>query len=100
MKLLADVSVSADVATLVTSINKNLPPLLQTADAQGRISVDILTDLVSSGQAVLANAGNLDAHSIACATSAAKSLAGTTTDLNVTVQASAGAESDCSSNAQ
>ncbi len=100
MKLLADVTVSGDVATLVDSINKNLPPLIQTGEAQGRIAVDILSNVGATGQAVLSNAGSLDLHSVACATAAAKSLESSTTDLNVSVQAGVGTTSDCSSHAQ
>jgi hypothetical protein len=100
VKLLADVTVSGDVAKLVASIDKNLPPLLQTAEAQGHLSIDIIQSVVSSGSALISDSGNLSIHSVACATAAAKSLATTVGDLNVSVQAGAGAAQDCSANAE
>jgi hypothetical protein len=100
VKLLADVTVSGDVAKLVDSIDRNLPPLLQAGEAQGRIAVDIVSNVGATGQAVLSNAGSLDLHSVACATAATQSLASSTTDLNLSVQASVGTVSDCSSNAK
>jgi hypothetical protein len=100
VKVLANVSASGDVAKLVDSLNRNLPPLIDAAEHQGHIAVDIVADVVSSGQDVVNNAGSLDVHSAACAAAAAKSLAGTATDLNVSVQASVSARDSCVSNAQ
>ena len=100
VKLLADASVSADVSLLVATINKNLPPLIQIAEAQGRIAVDILHDVGTSGQAVLNEGGNLDGKSLACATTAANSLSQTSTTLTVVTQASSQTTTDCTSHAQ
>jgi hypothetical protein len=99
VKLLADASVSADVAKLVATINKNLPPLIHSAEAQGRIVADEVQNLGASGKLVLQASGNLDLKSVACATAAAESLAQTTATVQVSTQAGAAVTSDCSSRA-
>ena len=100
VKLLADSTVSPDVARLVATIDKNLPPLIQVAEAQGHNAVDIVQDVASSGKAVLGNSGNLDGKSVACASTAANSLADTTATLTVVTQAGSQTTTDCSSHAQ
>jgi hypothetical protein len=99
VKLLADVSVSADVSKLVASINKNMPALITTAEAQAHAAVDIVQNVSSSGQAVLKASGNLDGKSIACAGAAAQSLTQTASSLTVATQAGAQVTQDCSSHA-
>ncbi len=99
VKLLADVTAGDDVAKLVATINKNLPPLIQSAEAQGTIIVDESQNLAASGKAVLEAAGNLDFKSVACATAATESLANTATTLQVSTQAAVNVTSDCSSHA-
>ena len=99
VKLLADASAGNDVAMLMATIDKNLPPLIQSAEAQGRIFVDEVQNLATSGKAVLSAAGDLDFKSLGCATVAAQSLTKTTATLQVATQAGAGVTSDCSSHA-
>jgi hypothetical protein len=76
-----------------------LPPLIQTAEAQGRVFVDEVQNLNTSGKALLQSAGDLDFKSASCATAAAESLGTTGTTLQVSTQAGAGVTSDCTSNA-
>jgi hypothetical protein len=99
VKLFADTSTAQDVANIVATINKNLPPLIQSAEAEGRIFVDEVQNLSSSGKALLQASGDLDFKSLSCATAAAESLGNTGSSLQVATQASAGVTSDCSSNA-
>jgi hypothetical protein len=100
VKLLADVTVSGDVAKLVATVNANLPPLVQVVDAQGRIAVDVVQNVLTSGQAVLATSGSLDLHSLACGTAATQSLTKSASSLSVSVQAGGGVSGDCAANAQ
>jgi hypothetical protein len=100
VKLLADSSAGADVAALVTTINKNLPPLIEVGESQGRMAVDILQDVSSSGEAVLNSSGNLDGRSVACATAAASSFTKAAGTLNVATQAGTQVAQDCSSHSQ
>jgi hypothetical protein len=100
VKLLADVTVSGDVAKLAATVEKNLPPLFQAAEAQGHIAVDIVQNVVSSGQAVLTASGSLDVHSAACAAAAAQSLTQSASTLTVSVQGGAGVSGECAANAQ
>jgi hypothetical protein len=99
VKLLADVTAGDDVVKLVATINKNLPPLIHTAEAEGRILVDEVQNLTVSGKAVLDASGDLDFKSVACATAAAQSLSKAAGTLDVSTQAAAGVTSDCSSHA-
>jgi hypothetical protein len=99
VKLLAATGTSDDVAKLVATINKNLPPLVQSAEAQGRIFVDEVQNLSASGKALLQASGDLDLKSVSCATAAAESLGGTGVSLQVATQGGAGVMTDCSSHA-
>jgi hypothetical protein len=99
VKLLADVTVSADVKALVDTVDRNLPPLFQTAEVQGKIVLDVADSLDASGKAILGSAGNLDGKSIACATVAAQSLGSAATTLQVSAQAGGAVTSDCGSHA-
>lgn len=99
VKLLADVTAGDDVVKLVATINKNLPPLVHSAEAEGRILVSEVQNLTVSGKAVLNASGDLDFKSVACATAAAESLSKAAGTLDVSTQAAAGVTSDCSSHA-
>jgi hypothetical protein len=96
VKLMADASAGADVATLVATINRNLPPLIETAEAQGRIAVDVVQNVATTGQVLLKASGSLDGKSIACAGAAGQSLAQTTSTLTVVTQAGGKVTEDCS----
>jgi hypothetical protein len=99
VKLFADTSTADDVAKIVATIEKNLPPLIQSAEAQGRFFVDEVQSLSASGKALLQASGDLDFKSLSCATAAAESLGKTGATLQVSTQAGADVTSDCSSNA-
>jgi hypothetical protein len=99
VKLLADATTGDDVVKLVATINKNLPPLIHSAEAQGRIVVDEVQNLSVSGKAVLNASGNLDFKSVSCATAAAESLTKAAGTLDVSTKAAANVTSDCSSHA-
>jgi hypothetical protein len=99
VKLLADASAGADVAKLVATIDKNLPPLIQSAEVEGQIFVSEVQNLGASAKVIVDDAGSLDLKSASCAAAAAQSLAKTTATLQVSTQAGAGVSSDCSSHA-
>jgi hypothetical protein len=99
VKLLADASAGDDVAKLVATIDKNLPPLVHSAEAEGRILVDEVHNLSVSGKAVLDASGELDFKSVACASAAAETLTNAAGTLEVSTQAAASVTSDCSSRA-
>ncbi|HZU85798.1 MAG TPA: hypothetical protein VE987_22890, partial [Polyangiaceae bacterium] len=67
VKLLADASAAGDVLKLVATIDKNLPPLVDAAEAQAHAAADIVQNVSASGQAIINGSGNLDGKSIACA---------------------------------
>jgi hypothetical protein len=99
VKLLADASAGGDVAKVVATINKNLPPLIQSAEAQGQIVVGEVQNLGASAKAVIDASGSFDLKSASCVAAAAESLTKTTATLQVSTQAGAGVTSDCSSHA-
>jgi hypothetical protein len=76
------------VDKLVATINANLPALLAAGEGQGKIAADAVARLVVTGNAVLQNAGNLDGHSLSCATAAATHASSTAATLSVSAQAS------------
>ena len=96
----ADASVSADVAKLVATIDKNMPPLIQTAEREAHFAASLVSNVSTSGQAVLQATGDLNGKSLACATAAASSLQTTGGTLSVATQAGAAVTSTCSSNAK
>ncbi len=95
----ADTTVSADIGKLVATINKNLPPLIATAEREAHFAATLVTNVSASGQAVLQASGDLNGKSLACATAAASSLQNTGGTLNVATTAGAGVTQSCSSNA-
>jgi hypothetical protein len=99
-KLVATAGFSADVDALVKTIDTNLGPLVASAEGQGKIVTDAVTQLVANGKVILNAAGSLDTHSLACATAAANAAANAASTLGVTVQASAQVSTTCSSHAQ
>lgn len=99
VKLLADVTVNADVKVLVDTINAHLQPLVQCAQTQGHVASDVVPALSSSGQAILNGAGNLDGKSLGCATVASQSLSNDATHLQKLTQAATNVTNHCSSHA-
>jgi hypothetical protein len=100
VKLLADTTVSADVGKLVATIDKNLPPLIDTAESQAHIAVDVAEELKTSGQAIASSSGNLSGQSLACSGAAVQSLGSASATLSVSTQAGASVTQDCTSHAQ
>jgi len=100
VELLADITVSADVAVLQTTIDAHLPKLLAIAEVQGNLVVEAGERLVASGEAVLEASGTLSGKSVSCAAVAAKASAEAALHLRVSVQGSAGVTDSCTSRAQ
>ena len=96
----ADASVSDAVGKLVATINKNLPPLLQTAEQEAHFAATLVSNVSTSGQAVLQASGDLNGKSLACAGAAASSLQATGGTLNVATNAGATVTQTCTSHAK
>ncbi len=82
--LFADVTVSADVAKLVTTFNANFAAILSVSEVQGKLAHDQADKLVTAGEDVVGAVAKLDAKSIACAAVAA----GTSVDARLTIDTS------------
>lgn len=95
VELYADVTVSADVAKLVATLNANLSPLLAIAEQQGKLAVEVAQKLVTTGQAVVGSATKLDAKSIVCSAAGAKASVEAALSLSVSVKASADVTTAC-----
>jgi hypothetical protein len=91
---------NGDVQKLVATINANLPAVIDAAEAQGKLALQVGGRLVATGSVVLQNAGNLDGKSIACVTAAAKSAGDSAATLQVSADASGAVSQSCSSRAQ
>ena len=100
VQLFADTTTGPDVAKLVATIDKNMPPLIQAAEAQGSILVAEVQNLGVSGKAVLDASGSLDLKSVSCATVAAESLTTSASTLQVATTAGAAITQNCASHAE
>jgi hypothetical protein len=80
---------SADLTALVTTIQTNLPAIIQVFKTQGKLALDGATNVVSTGSAVVSEVTSLGGKALACATVAAQASASASVSVNVSVMASA-----------
>src|SRR5262249_48023980 len=66
-----DGSVSTGLQAVITTVQKNLPPLILAVQSQGKLAVDAATSVVTSGAAVVSGLGNASGKALACAEAAA-----------------------------
>jgi len=102
-KLFANVSAVSnkdDVQKLVTTINANLPKLIDAAQVKGDIAVKAITKLSDTGQQVIDKSGNLDGKSLACAKVAAKADLTASGSLRLLNQGSVSVTETCKSHAK
>jgi hypothetical protein len=97
VELYADVTISADVAKLVTTLNANLPQLLAIAEQQGKLAVDVAQKLVKTGETVVGGAASLGSKSIVCSAAGAKASVEAALSLSISVKASADLTTTCRS---
>jgi len=100
VSLEASVQGGPDVEKLVATINANLPAVIDAAESQGKIALQVGGRLVATGNVVLQNAGNLDGRSLACVTAAAKMAGDAAASLQVSADAGGAVSQSCSSRAQ
>jgi hypothetical protein len=98
--LAADVTQGPDIGTLVTTVNANLPPLVALAEQEANLVVKAGGEFAATGSAVLNEAGNLDGHSLACATAAATQASTSAGTLSVSANAGTSVTTSCSQHAQ
>jgi hypothetical protein len=87
--LQCDASASASVQAVVTTVQKNLPILVQAVQTQGPIFVAAAKNLVSIGGSVASDITSQTGQAIACAAVAAKASVTASASVSVSVQASA-----------
>jgi hypothetical protein len=80
---------SSDLTMLVTTIQTNLPAIIEVFKTQGSLVADGATNLVSTGSAVVSEVTSLGGKALACATVAAQASASASVSVNVSVMASA-----------
>lgn len=84
----ANVDASPDVAKLVQTLKKNLPPLFDAANQQGKLVLAAAGRLGDSGHSLSDNVENLDGKSLACLGAASTAVGKEIGSLDVSVNAS------------
>ena len=83
VELIADENAGGDVQKLVATIDANLPQLVSVTETQGPVVVQAGQRLVATGEVVFSATGDLDGHSLACATTAAQAATASASSLQV-----------------
>jgi hypothetical protein len=100
VKVFANVTVSADLQPLITTLEINLPPLIAAAELHGKLLFNAGQRLATSGQSLSGRVGDLDGKSLACAAAASTGCASGIGSLDVSIQASARIQGTLTTNAQ
>jgi len=80
---------TGDIPKLVTTLQKNLPAIIQAVQTQGQLAIKAAGHVVASGSVVVQNLGSVGGKALACATAAVQASASASVSVNVSVQASA-----------
>jgi hypothetical protein len=88
-------SASANVQTLVTTLSKNLPPIISAVQTQGPLAAQATANLATTGAAVVGDIGSASGKALACAEAAVSAAASASVSINVTVMASASVSGSC-----
>jgi hypothetical protein len=99
VRLIADVRGNPEAEKLVATIEKNLPAIVSLADERGRFIVKAANALAAAGRA-LKTSGALDAHSLTCAASAAKTASDAASFLALAARSGDAVVQACGSNAK
>jgi hypothetical protein len=89
VSLECDGTVSTQLTAVITTLQKNLPALIQALVTQGKLAVEAAGNVVSTGQAVVSGIGSAGGKALACATVAAQGSVTASASVNVSVSASA-----------
>jgi hypothetical protein len=100
VELIADQNAGGDVAKLVATVDANLAQLVSVAETQGPLVVKAGQELVATGEVVLSVTGDLDGHSLACATTAAQAASASASTLQVSAQGGTNVSGTCTQNAK
>ena len=79
---------STDLTTLVTTIQANLPAIIQVFKTQGGLAVDGAKTVVTTGSAVVSSVTSISGKALACATVAVQAAASASASVNVSFMAS------------
>jgi hypothetical protein len=83
------------VQTLVTTLSKNLPPIISAVQTQGPLAAQATANLATTGAAVVGDIGSASGKALACAEAAVSAAASASVSINVTVMASASVSGSC-----
>jgi hypothetical protein len=100
VELIANANAGGDVPKLVATINANLAQLVSVAETQGPLVVKAGQKLVATGEVVFTATGDLDGHSIACATTAAQAASASASTLEASELGGTNVNSACAQHAQ
>ena len=67
VRIAADLRTSPSLQPLVTTLEKNLPKLLATGEAEGKLALEAVNRMSAAGQVVGADVEKLDPKSLSCA---------------------------------
>jgi hypothetical protein len=88
-KLECQGTVSADITTLTTTLQTNLPAILNAVQVQGPLFVKAVGHLADTGSTLVGNATSLSGKALACAGVAAQAAVSVKASVSVSVSASA-----------
>ena len=86
---------SASITALVTTVQTNMPAIIEALQVQGPLAVQAAGKLVTTGQAVVSGVASASGKAIACAGVAAKASVTAAASVNVSVMASASVSGSC-----
>jgi hypothetical protein len=100
VELIANQNAGGDVQKLVTTVDANLAQLVSVAETQGPLVVKAGQKLVATGEVVFSATGDLDGHSLACATTAAQAASASVSTLQASAQGGTNVDQTCTQHAQ
>lgn len=94
LQIYAAVDVSPELVPLKVSLEKNLPPLVEAAEAKGKIMLHATERVAGAGESLSNRIGDLDGHSLACLGASSTEMAKAVGSLQISVDASAKIEAN------
>ena len=88
VRIAADLRTSPSLQPLVTTLEKNLPKLLATGEAEGKLALEAVNRMSAAGQVVGADVEKLDPKSLSCAGVASGIVSQVLSSLQISVKAS------------
>jgi hypothetical protein len=90
-----DGSASSDVQALITTLQNNLPTLVQVIQTQGPVAVSAGSNVVTTGGAFVQTIADVGGKALVCAGTALEAAVKAQTSLMVTVQVSVSVSASC-----